>query len=511
MSKKVNLYFEHDCGYRIGMVHKMLDRGIIDFCLTDVFYHEGDEKMPEDERIVTNDISIGREMKYDEVININELPMPDQELLEKLQPYESMAVKMGSRRTNFQNSLYEEEKKNYLIHVRYWNYILEKYDINLCFFENTPHTQHKYVIYALACVKKIPIIVMLSTSIRGLYVYGNSIGNAGEHIKEYYLAHRLSDDTTLYGNVMDYYEKTKNLIKTKKSEKELELKQKEVKDLYYGRFYGKNGARDLIKANCINVIKRFLKREDKQTYYDIKADLNEFALQRKYVKRFHDEKMVELDVYNNKYTSSPDFSEKYVLFTLQLTPEETTIPKGGVFAEQYTSIQLLAHALSGLGIQLYVKEHFLQPFREKWFYDMISDIPNVKLIHTSVDTMELASNAVALSTQTGTIILEGTLKGKPVLVVGDGYAWKGMPGVFEIHSENDVEDAINMINNGYEIDQHELKKYYYAAQESSYIQTYGTEWEIQSQKKMMEDVDWNKAEKLFALIEEKAKNIREDN
>ena len=518
MENKVNLYFSHDCGYRLGMVHEMLSRGIIDFCLTDYDPGSTNSPPPIDSRIVTTEISMGVNLTYDKVCNIYELPMPSKELLEAMRPYESMAIKMGSRRTNYQIALYEEEKRNYLLHVRYWNYMLDKYNINFCFFENTPHTQHIYIIYALAQVKRIPTIVMLAAvAIPGIYVYGDRIGNAGDNVADYYLRmlkENRSTNIELSGVVKDYYEKhTQKLDKLKNEinpgvSKESKTLQKKFIEMYYSSCVGFKVSK--LKTNMLIIRERLRKLLDHSNRSLHDERLSSFYLKKKridYIKLYKSYELMDLDEYDS-IAELPDYNQKYIYFGIQRTPEETTIPKAGVFSEQYNSIQLLARVAQQKNIYVYVKEHFLQPWRERYFFEDLKKIPNVRLIKTTVSTYDMIYNSLAVSTQTGSCILEGALMGKPSLVIGDGYAWKSMPGLFEIFDEESGNKALDKILDNYKIDSEKLKLYFYAIEKSSYLQTYGLRPGEHVQDKLEKNADYREMEKLYEIIDRGIKKSR---
>ena len=53
---------------------------------------------------------------------------------------------------------------------------------------------------------------------------------------------------------------------------------------------------------------------------------------------------------------------------------------------------------------------------------------------------------------------------KPVFVLGNGYSWKNMPGVFEIDNEEEGYAIIQSVLDGYKIDRKEVERYLYAIQ-----------------------------------------------
>ena len=66
------------------------------------------------------------------------------------------------------------------------------------------------------------------------------------------------------------------------------------------------------------------------------------------------------------------------------------------------------------------------------------------------------NNCIAAATQTGTCILEGVSRKKPVLVTSSGYSWKGIPYTFEILDENQGAEIIQSILDGLDWNDNEI-------------------------------------------------------
>lgn len=143
------------------------------------------------------------------------------------------------------------------------------------------------------------------------------------------------------------------------------------------------------------------------------------------------------------------------------------MPWVGVFGEQYTSVQLLARAAEKYGIYIYVKEHFVQAYRERAVYELLREIPNVRLIKSTVSSFDLMDKCFAVATQTGTVIIESALRGKPALVLSEGWNWKGLPNVFEIKDEIHGAEVISGLMKGFKVDKSDVRKYFYAIQKKS--------------------------------------------
>lgn len=442
-----------------------------------------------DGQIVNFNEGLGHAASYEKVFELEKMPALSKELLEKMLPYESMAIKLAMRRTNIPIVNYEEAKKDYHKHLRFWNYILEKYAINVVFFECTPHAAHTYIIYALAMIKKIHIISCAVSSIPTRRPYGTTIEGEGNPIKEYYeliCKEMKVEDCILEGETKAFYEKYNQPIDKIKNErkkcKHEKTSSNDVRKIFYGSHMGLKGRLKPLKRR-MQMIKYLLKKErDLDWYKKYKGEINELKKESCDIQSYNRYVAISQKKYN-KIAVEPDYSKKYIYFGLQLTPEESTIPRAGVFSEQYTSIQLLARAAEKVGVSVYVKEHFVQPFRSRLVYKELQEISNVSLIKTTVSSFDLINNSIAVATQTGTCILESALRGKPALVFGEGALWKGLPTMFEIVNEEQGADIIRNILKGFSVEPDEVKKYFYAIQKKTigcYIQD---DWRNQRETK----------------------------
>lgn len=117
---------------------------------------------------------------------------------------------------------------------------------------------------------------------------------------------------------------------------------------------------------------------------------------------------------------------KYICVFLQLQPEQTTLPDGGLFVHHLFAIQLLYSAVSPLGISLVIREHpatFAFDQNQKWrprdFYSSIKNIgPNIYFDDIKAEPYSLIKNSVAVSAITGTVLLEALLQGRPAIAFG---------------------------------------------------------------------------------------------
>ena len=69
--------------------------------------------------------------------------------------------------------------------------------------------------------------------------------------------------------------------------------------------------------------------------------------------------------------------------------------------DQELSVAIMARAAKEMGYKLYVKEHFVQPYRNRTFYEDLYQIENVRLIGTDYDSKELVKGSFAALPETG--------------------------------------------------------------------------------------------------------------
>lgn len=114
-----------------------------------------------------------------------------------------------------------------------------------------------------------------------------------------------------------------------------------------------------------------------------------------------------------------DDKEEFVFFPLHVEPEMALMLWAPYYTNQINLIQNIAQSLP-IRMKLYVKEHpAMFGMREKSYYKKLLRIPNVKLIHPSVDSYELIKKSKIVFTISGTAGWEALLLGKPVITFGN--------------------------------------------------------------------------------------------
>jgi hypothetical protein len=135
----------------------------------------------------------------------------------------------------------------------------------------------------------------------------------------------------------------------------------------------------------------------------------------------------------------------YVVFFLHYQPEESTLPRGGMFAQQLIAITKL-RSITPADVSVLVKEHpsmfrydhtLSILVRNSQFYDFIHRLRGVYVVPQETNTFTLIDNARAVATITGTVAIEALARGKPVICFGEAY-YKHFAGVT---SYRDILDA----------------------------------------------------------------------
>jgi len=117
-----------------------------------------------------------------------------------------------------------------------------------------------------------------------------------------------------------------------------------------------------------------------------------------------------------------------VVLFLHLQPEASTMPMGGIFADQLLVLDLILAALPD-GVNVYVKEH---PFmfealaqdkheRSVDFYKHMLRDPRVRFLKRSVSSKEILNMAGYIASTVGSISWEAMREGKPCITFG--WAW----------------------------------------------------------------------------------------
>lgn len=460
---KINMFMEGVDSYhsfQSSLIEEINKRIPINRCVITTKTHDELDDYS-DSKFVCVNYDVCEHNRYEEYYNFNEMLPLSRTLLEAMKVYESTAIEMLIR--NFERDVYtyDEGKRNYLRHLRFWNHLFLKEKINIVCFNNIPHHTHDYVIYCLAKVYNIPICLCADTSIQPRLSVGNDLDCLWKENYDLFLEYRKEKEITLPEDIERYYQA---LIYGNKGVDESAVHRGmskkthiQVRKKNFTQYFE---TKAIIKRNG-SLLKQGIKKSmQTKSLEPLKKAFDKLRINRAIQKRANIKlKSMRNIAYYETLTKQPKENEKYIVFFLHLQPEATTLPQGGVFSWQELMIQILAYSAKKKGVKVYVKEHFVQPYRDKAFYDSLNQMDNVTLISSEADSKELAINCVATASCNGTILLESIFNNKPTFIFGStGFA--KAPGVYYIGNVEECDVALNEILAGSNpINQPEVRAY----------------------------------------------------
>lgn len=378
-------------------------------------------KINADEHILVN----ARDCKYGRYPDVdwNTITPLDEELIDSMRHCEGVFMTMISRHS-VDDIPFDERKRQYYEHLRYWNHILMTKKIDFFLLNHPPHQCYDLVIYDLCRLRGIPTlmidrVVFLNT---GLLI--ETWEECGSTLRDWMQANKekYADPLTpipLLPKYDDFYKARTVTLEDPwyMSPRPAYLRQKNFFVKWSGR--------------AINMLRH------KPLQF-----LTTVLPPRFWLRKLREHNTI--GVYD-KLLRPADLSLPYIYVPLHLQPEVTTCPIGGAFVDQELLVQLLAAYLPP-GIHIYVKEHPHQgeQMRSRRFYESLASIPSVTLVSRDLGTVELEKNALAVATVTGTAGFEGLFHEKPVLLFGHCY-YQYAPGVYRIRTQEDCKRALEEI------------------------------------------------------------------
>ena len=160
--------------------------------------------------------------------------------------------------------------------------------------------------------------------------------------------------------------------------------------------------------------------------------------------------------------------EKIIFFPLQVEPERNVSLVAPYYSNQINVIMNIAKTLP-IGYKLYVKEHFnmkLRYWRNISDYKKIMELPNVKLLHPSVNTQEILKRSSLVITISSTVGLEAAYNNIPSITLVK-MIYSMLSSVFFIKSFHELSDTIKMCLEQ-EIDYLNIKKFLKIIEKNSF-------------------------------------------
>ena len=143
--------------------------------------------------------------------------------------------------------------------------------------------------------------------------------------------------------------------------------------------------------------------------------------------------------------------EKFLYFPLASEPEARILTTSPFYTNQITLAENIARSIP-IDLVLYVKEHPVQKiklWRPVEDYKTIIDLPNVKLVHPSVNNQELISKSQGVISISGSVGFEALFHKKPVILFADEH-YDVLSMVTKVKTltslPNDIKNALNNFN-----------------------------------------------------------------
>lgn len=330
---------------------------------------------------------------------------------------------------------YDRRKFQYLSHLRFWNDFLDRHKIDVYFMGTVPYAMWDYIIYELCKLRNIPTVLL-----QHLLVDGYSLPVSSIEGPDLALQDAVATVAAEYAGREDEIplcERSETFIR-KQSDKtkdphpeyyDMTLNEYTVggwktawiyfKSLVKGVLTGQPGYSRLqwLELLSCDFWLRFFKDWELRTlwrYWDAHADF--------------------------RIDGTP-----FVYVALAYQPEVSTCPAGGVFTNQELMIAQLAKAMPP-GVVLAVKEHPGQKSLSRTldFYQWLVSVDNVRLVPRNYNTYRLIESAAAVSTVTGSVIMEALFRQTPVIAFGEHNSVYA-PGVFRVRNKRDVAAAVKAI------------------------------------------------------------------
>jgi len=386
-------------------------------------------------------------------VNIDNFDPIDKEIIEKCQEYaQQILVMLG--RADYEDSTLVKKRSFYYSYLKFFKGMIGKYNPDYILFYDIPHGVVDFTLYGLAKVLGIKTLILHQPTIEGRVMIMEDYKKHSEELHDEYA--RIIDQNLkaddLPSDLKEYYQiQTNPNIDSTPSYSKKAMKNRPpfsfpglgrlVKSFYNGNFFKK------IKY----FFEMFFTRRQSGTIHqdmlgiEMKLKMIKWQRQNESVKKEYESLQIE-----------PDMSKKFIYFPLHFQAEQSTLPMGGVYDDQFLAIEILSKAIPSDWV-IYVKESPLQwlPFnidsrlyRYAGYYKKIAKLKNVFLVSVETPSQILTNSSKAVATITGTAAWEAVMRSKPSLLFG--YNWHMYcDGVFKINNLDDCKMAIKKIYEGF--------------------------------------------------------------
>lgn len=357
-------------------------------------------------------------------IDWNTIAPLDEELIESMYHSEAVFLTMIERYARRGDIPYQERKRQYDDHLRYWNHVLETKKIDCVLMNTPPHQCYDFVLYHLCKLKKIPVVYIERCFIVDAFYPADTLEDSAVDIRDCLLELQR-----------EYGDPTKEIPLSAPFEDVFRANTRESSnDWYTFNRSDRMAQKSFIKKWGMTAIELLLRKP----YYLLRSMISGEFWVRKW-------KQHKTSLLYDQLAKTPDLKRPYIYLPLHYQPEASTCPMSGAYTNQERMVQLLASCLPS-DVAIYVKEHHAQEemCRSEEFYRTLHTIPSVTLVPRNSNTFALMDSALAVATGTGTAGFEAIFREKPVLMFGHRF-FQYAPGVYRIHNTKDCKNALEQI------------------------------------------------------------------
>lgn len=249
------------------------------------------------------------EGKHDDCIN---LPPIDEQVLLGLNPYYSEIMKSISRNGSYYHS-YPKREELFKRIVRYWNWALDEYKIDLFLGFAVPHFGYELIIYYLCKIKSVKTLFTWHTSIHPYMHFVEDIDKIGEEVNE---PHKYFNEQC-NGTGENYTEDSIELDEDFQTHLNMHIEKSPDRTPFYMKF----SKIDKFKAKLTGFMSyyKYLHENKKSLWGAVLLKFFRLIDNGDYIGNYK-KNTVEINYSKN---------EKYIYVPLHLQPEATTCPLGG--------------------------------------------------------------------------------------------------------------------------------------------------------------------------------------
>ena len=349
-------------------------------------------------------------------------PPPSLELIERLYRTESVVLSMMDKR--YDTASVNERKHIYYSMLSYWSGVLDTFKPDAVVFAIVPHTVYNYILYELARLRELPTPCFEDTYVGSHLLFYNDFWAGSDELRVALrsASTKLSD---LPADLQTYFEQF-----SRTEAQPFYMAQQKAISSGWGLFFHRVriALAGLLTGKTFVLAWRFIQRlfEDNlsQEYGDVASKLKVLG--------------------------------RYVYFPLNMQPERSTSPQGGVFQDQILVAETVAASLPE-GWKLVIKEHPSQWWlrgktryssaRYRGYYRRLARIPRATLVPTLTNTFDLMKEARAVVVITGTPGWEAILRTIPAIVFGIPW-YRDCPGVIRVSSVDECKATLSKIESG---------------------------------------------------------------